>query len=377
VDYEAVVKLPTTARAAALVGYGRPLELLDVAVPELEPGSILVKTTAATICASDVHIWQGEVGMVEAVFPRILGHEMTGRIAALGPGVTADSVGQPLAEGDRIIWTHSFCGQCEECVIEHQPTICPNRRFYMSRPCTEFPYLTGGFAEYCYVFPTSGRVKVPDLVPDELAAAAACAFRTVLHGFDRLGGLDDRHSVLIQGSGPLGLFSLARAVRGGSGKIIVVGGPARRLELARSWGATHTLDIADVPDAVERRELIREWTGGKGPDVVIEVSGALPAVAEGLDVIRPGGRYLVIGQVHGEVVPIPTGAIVAKHLQVIGTLSASVEHYYRALRFIERNWDRFSWMEMISGRYPFERINDALEAMQDLREIKPAITFGP
>jgi len=198
----------------------------------------------------------------------------------------------------------------------------------------------------------------------------------VLHGFDRLGGLDDRHSVLIQGSGPLGLFSLARAVRGGPGKIIVVGGPARRLEVARSWGATHTLAIADVPDAAERRELIREWTGGKGPDVVIEVSGALPAVAEGLDVIRPGGRYLVIGQVHGELVPIPTGAIVAKHLQVIGSLSASVEHYYRALRFIERNWDRFSWMEMISGRYPFERINDALEAMQDLREVKPAITFG-
>src|SRR4051794_33981995 len=102
VVYEARMTLPTTARAAALVEYGRPLELLDVAVPALEPGSILVKTTVATICASDVHIWQGEVGFQEAVFPRILGHEMTGRVAALGPGVTRDSVGQPLAEGDRI-----------------------------------------------------------------------------------------------------------------------------------------------------------------------------------------------------------------------------------------------------------------------------------
>jgi threonine dehydrogenase-like Zn-dependent dehydrogenase len=344
-------------------------------VPELEHGSLLVETTCATICASDIHIWQGEVPLSSGAFPRILGHEMTGLVAALGPGVRADSVGQPLAVGDRVVWTHGFCGQCEECVVEHQPTICANRRMYMGSPCTEYPYLTGGFAEYCYVFPESGRVKVPDAVPDPLAAAAACAFRTVIHGFDRLGPLDDRHSVLVQGAGPLGLFSVARAVRSGPAQVIVVGGPARRLEVARAWGATHTLDIDEVPDAAERNALVREWTRGKGPDVVVEVSGARSAVAEGLDAIRPGGRYLVIGQVHGDLVPIPTGAIVGKHVQVIGSLSASVEHYYRALQFIERNWERFTWLDLISGTYPFERVNDALVAMQELREVKPALVF--
>ena len=116
--------------------------------------------------------------------------------------VSADSIGQSLRTGDRIVWTHGFCGQCVNCVIEHQPTLCTNRRGYMSAKCTEYPFLTGGFAEYCYVYPTSGRIRVPDEILDPVASAASCALRTVMQGFDRLGGLDDRHHVVIQGSGP-------------------------------------------------------------------------------------------------------------------------------------------------------------------------------
>src|SRR6476619_3061385 len=193
--------MPETCRAAAMVGPGVPLAILDVEVPtRLETGAILVRTTAATVCATDVHLWEGSVGSKEAgsQFPVILGHEMTGRVARLGAGVSTDSIGQPLREGDRIVWTHGFCGQCVNCVIEHQPTLCTNRRGYMFSKCTEYPYLTGGFAEYCYVYPTSGRVIVPPDVADPLAAASSCALRTVVHGFDRLGHLDDRHAVVIQ-----------------------------------------------------------------------------------------------------------------------------------------------------------------------------------
>jgi L-iditol 2-dehydrogenase len=369
--------IPATCKAAALVGINMPMEIIDVKVPDtLEHGAILVKSTAATICASDVHAWQGESATApEGLFPRILGHEMTGRIVRLGSGVTHDSVGEPLQEGDRIIWSHGFCGQCYYCAIEHEPTLCTNRRGYMSSRCTEYPYLVGGFGEYCYVFPTSGRVKVPDEIPDEMASAAACALRTVVHGFDRLGRIEDRHTVAIQGTGPLGLFSVALAVRAGASKVIAIGGPPHRLEIARRWGATHTLDVGETRDPQERHQRIMDWTGGQGPDIAVEVSGATTAFPEGLDMLRKGGRYLIIGQIGDHEVTLKPGDLVRKHIRLIGNMSASLEHYYKALQFLKNNWDRFTFMDMISNHYPLQRINEAMERMSTWEEVKPAISF--
>ena len=369
-----MAEIPRTCKAAALVAFGKPLELIDVQIPEPEPGAILVKMSMASVCATDVHAAEGSSSFAEDRFPSVQGHEMTGRIVRLGAGVTRDSVGQPLAEGDRLVWTHGFCGQCLNCTVENERTLCLNRAPWHG-PATEFPYLTGGFAEYGYVFPSSGRVKVPDDLPDELAAAASCSLRTVIHGFDRLGTLDDRHSVVIQGSGPLGLFSLARAVRSGPSNIIVIGGPARRLEVARHWGATHTIDIDEVPSAADRHDLVMGWTNGLGGDAVIEVSGAKPAFLEGFEMLRRGGRYLVIGQLHGETVPFRPSDIVRKNARIIGTASAAVQHYHRALQFLQHNRERFDWMEMISNHYPLERINEAIDRMRTWEEIKPAITF--
>ena len=105
--------IPTSCRAALLTGHGQPLEIAEVPIPqELEPGALLVRNTAATICASDVHLWEGDSGSSSDRFPRILGHEMTGRVARISEGAEHDSLGEPLHVGDRIIWTHGFCGQC-------------------------------------------------------------------------------------------------------------------------------------------------------------------------------------------------------------------------------------------------------------------------
>jgi L-iditol 2-dehydrogenase len=206
--------LPNTCRVAALVGAGRPLEILEMKVPDqLEAGSILVKVEAATVCGTDVHVWQDTVS-ASAVrqYPVILGHEMTGRIVGFGAGPRTDSVGQPLSQGDRIVWTSGFCGRCLDCTVGHQPTTCRSWRAYMTERCTEYPYLTGSFSEYCYVFLTSGRVKVPDEMSDQVASASSCTLRTVVQAFDRLGNLEGHQTVLIQGEGPLGLFAVAKAV---------------------------------------------------------------------------------------------------------------------------------------------------------------------
>lgn len=92
--------------------------------------------------------------------------------------------------------------------------------------------------------------------------------------------------------------------------------------------------------------------------------------------LRKGGRYVVVGQLHSETVPIMPGEIVRKHARITGVRSASVEHYYRALEFIRHNGERFSWDDMISNRYPLSRINEAMQRMQAWQEIKPAIVYS-
>jgi L-iditol 2-dehydrogenase len=112
----------------------------------IESGALLVRTEAATVCATDVHVWKhalGTGGGVPDAYTVILGHEMTGRIVRFGEGPRTDSVGQALAEGDRIVRTLGYCGRCVNCVVEHMPSTCRNRRRYMSECCIDYPYLTG------------------------------------------------------------------------------------------------------------------------------------------------------------------------------------------------------------------------------------------
>jgi len=160
------MSLPKTARAAVVAEYGKPIEIRELPVPqenELEPGALLVRVEVASVCGSDVHQWDGMTqALAPASLPIVLGHEMMGTVVAFGPGPREDSIGQPLAEGDRLLWTHVYCGQCHECRVQHTPTLCRRKKQYMRTNCERFPYLVGGFAQYCYVFPPSG----------------ACAFRT-------------------------------------------------------------------------------------------------------------------------------------------------------------------------------------------------------
>lgn len=367
--------IPKTSRAACVVAYKQPLELRDMPIPEsLEPGALLVRVEVASICGSDVHLWQGELGMGSRLqLPVILGHEMMGRVARLGPGVTHDSTGQPLAEGDRIVWTHASCGECYMCTVTHQPTLCARRRMYMFTPCEQPPYLLGGFSEYCYIFPTSGRIKVPDGVSSALASAGSCALRTVVHGFDRLGRIEDRDTVVIQGAGPLGLFAAAMALHAGPAQVIVIGAPEQRLAIARQWGVTQTINIEAMPDARERRRLVRQLTDGRGADIVIEVSGGSTAFPEGIDLTRRGGRYLVIGQVGGHRANFEPRLIVEKQLSVLGVMSGNTDHYYKALQFLQHNRERFAFEALLSNHYQLEQINDAMEAMRTFREVKPVV----
>jgi threonine dehydrogenase-like Zn-dependent dehydrogenase len=367
--------VPSHSRAAVLRRFGEPLKLEDVPIPtEIEPGALLVKTEACSICGTDVHLWQGTLAL-KVDLPVILGHEMTGRIVKMSVGADKDTVGQPLRLGDRICWTHTACSSCFWCTVARQPTLCENRRAYMYENMERPPHLLGGFTEYGYVLPESGRLKVPDNVGNELASLSSCAFRSVMNGFDNLGGVSPGESVVIQGAGPLGLLAAAVASVAGARRIVVVGAPDARLDLALEFGASDVISI-ERHDAQARLEAILDLTDGRGADVVMEFTGHPAAFGEGLDIVRKGGRYLVVGQLGEGSTTLKPSIIVKKNVHVIGSFSGDARSYWKALDFVSRHQSRIPFGRMISNRYRLGDVNLALERMQRLEEIKPLIEIA-
>jgi D-arabinose 1-dehydrogenase-like Zn-dependent alcohol dehydrogenase len=353
---------PKTSRAAILRAYGEPLEVGEIDVPALEAGAILVEVAASTMCGTDVHMADGDYAEIgTSHLPIVMGHEIVGRIVALGGDVT-DALNRPLALGDLIAWAYGWCDRCYWCTVAKQPTLCENRTLYGWGPADRHPYLTGGYAEYCYVLPICKPVRVPDGLDPRVAASATCPIRAT-------------DTVVIQGSGPVGLYALAWAIRMGARQTVCIGAPASRLAIAGRWGADHTVDLATTTVA-ERRELIRELTDGRGADLVVDCSGPAAAFEEGLDLIRNGGRYLVVGQAEGRLSKIHATTINMRQLTLVGSLSGDVSHYYRALQFLADNADRFDFSQLLGDTYGLHEVNEALASMRAARETKPVILPG-
>jgi threonine dehydrogenase-like Zn-dependent dehydrogenase len=280
---------------------------------------------------------------------------------------------QELKEGDRVVFTHASCGRCYQCLAARKPSLCPYRKFYMAVGCTNYPYVTGGFSQYCYVFPNSGRIRVPDGVKSTWASAASCAMRTVMQGLRRAGKLELTETIAIQGSGPLGLFATAIARVQDPGQLIVLGAPDDRLDVAREFGADEIVSIEEFSTPEARVDRVKELTGGRGADVLMEVSGAQGAFNEGIRAANRGARYVVIGQVGGEPTPVPAYEVTHKQLDIRGVWSAEADSYYLCMLFLDKYQDRFDWDRLISNHYSLEQMNEAIASMKRHAEIKPMI----
>lgn len=364
---------PKTSRAAVLRTFEEPLLIEDVKVPQvLEPGALLVRVEASSVCGTDIHQWQGRMH-IPMQLPVILGHEICGKIVGFGQGADVDSVGQKLSLGDRVIWDHATCGSCYHCSVERRPALCDNRRLYGYANSDTPPYLLGGFSEYAYVLPGSGKLRVPESVESGLASMASCALRTVMNAFEIAGAINSSDSVLIQGSGPLGILACAVAKSSGAKKVIVIGAPQNRLDLCDLFGADTAISFQDVADEDDRRAMVYDLTEGRGADIVFEFSGNPVAVSEGMQLARRGGRYVVVGQSQSKQVPIDPSRIVARNLTILGCYSASISHYWKALEFLRTHSDEFPFGDMVSDTYALADINSAFESMREMTSIKPVI----
>lgn len=356
-------------RAAVITAHNQPLQIRRVPIPELEPGALLVRIVASTLCGTDVHRWHGPLPGGDSL-PIITGHEPCGIVEEIA-GERTDILGNPVKRGDRIVWSYVACGSCYYCSVALQPCICPNRASWGHNRADEFPYLLGSCAEYMYVPPPCLIIKVPEEVTSASAAASACAYRTVMHAFDRLGAIKSHETVLVQGSGPLGNFAAAVAKDHGAKTVLVIGAPAARLEVSKRMGADAVLSLDEVKDANDRIAWVRDQTEGRGADVVIQAA-VINAVPEGLKMLRPGGRYVSVG-VGGRV------NIAAESLPQQFTLftvrSGEPRHWLQAIDFLASRGDRYPFEDMISASYSLDRVNEAMQAMAAFKVVKAVIAF--
>jgi len=366
------MEIPKTSKVMVLSEYHKPLVMQDIPIPELGPGDMLVKVKMASVCGTDCHLAHDELNMHPPT-PLTMGHETIGEIIVLPDSIKNDVAGTPVKLGDRIMWSHLFCGSCYSCKVLHEPVMCDRNKGYGFSATKD---LRGGYSEYEVVLSGTDFVRIPDDLTLEEAVGACCAGRTVVNAFDglaRCGGIRHGDSIVVTGVGPVGLFAIVYAAQSGASKVIAVDVSPTRLEFSKKWGATHTVNAADFKDSAEKIKYIRDLCDGRGADIVIECSGSLSVFAENLDLLAWYGKYVVIGQTSENEIPIAPNKIQRKSAVVIGSHSGDIRHYIKSLRFIQANKNKYPFAEIISKKYKLEDANQALADMRSGVALKAAL----
>lgn len=354
-------------RAAVIPSPGERVRVEEFPAPALEPGAALLHTLYSEVCGTDVHLRHGRLSGVP--YPLIPGHVSIGAIAALR-GRVPDIEGRPFREGDVVTFldVHETCGHCWQCLVAKQTTRCPHRRVYGITYGAR-DGLLGGWSEALWMKPGVKMLRVPDGLSPEAFIGGGCGLVTALHAIDRA-EIRLGQSVVVLGAGPVGQSAIALAALSGASELIAVGAPPARLEHARAMGATACIDLTVPADA--RAELVRERTGGRGADVVIEAAGAPQAVRQALDLVRDGGRVVIVGQYtdNGPVEINPHLQINRKHVEIRGCWGSDYSHFHRALELAARHGDRIPWRGMVREIYPLERAEEALLAVETQQTLK-------
>lgn len=354
-----------------MVAPRQPVEIREFSAPDLAPGSALLRTERSEVCGTDVHLWHGRLSGVP--YPIIPGHVSAGTLQSVrGPLTGLD--GSTLREGDRVAFfdVHRTCGRCRACTVHRTPTRCAARRVYGITDSAA-DGLFGGWSQAIYLEPGVGLARLPDNVGFDDYIGGGCGLLTAVHMLERA-ALRPGDTVLVQGTGAVGLSAIALARLGGASTIIAIGAPADRLQMARRMGADHVFDVAAT--TVEARlAAVQALTHGEGVDAVLEAAGAAAAIPEGLDLARDGGRYVIAGH-YTDVGDSSINAhrqINRKHLEIRGCWGSEAGHFLRALTFLERYAAQVPWREIGGRTYPLDRLNDALADAEAMRITKALV----
>lgn len=341
---------------AALLTAPNQMILTEVPTPSAAPGELVLRVRMATICGTDIRIFRGK--KTRGVrFPSVIGHEFAGEVVEVGEGVQGFNVGDRVSV-DPVIPCH-HCTYCQG----GMENVCANR--------TAIGYeFDGAFAEYVRIpasAVTGGHVfKVADGITWEQAALAeplGCCINGQEHARIGLGDV-----VVILGAGPIGLMHLQLAKAAGAHRVIVSEPMAHRREIALALGA----DCVVNPEKEDLLAVVRDLSSGLGADVVIVAIGIPALVNQALTLVRKGGRVnLFAGFAVGDMPPLDVNLIHYNELFVTGASALTRRHYEKALRLIETGAVKVG--ELVSHRFPLERIHEALHVAENGLGIKVAI----
>jgi S-(hydroxymethyl)glutathione dehydrogenase/alcohol dehydrogenase len=344
-------------RAALLVATREPLEVHDVEVDAPRSHEVLVRTVAAGVCHSELHIIDGLWGRGEC--PMVLGHESAGIVERVGAEV------RHVKPGDRVLVTLTpFCGTCARCA-QGQPAIClnkaslrrPDRVRFRGQPISVVG--TGAFAEFQLV-DASACVLVPDEVPFDVAALISCCVVTGVGAVVNTAKVSVGSTVVVIGCGGVGLNVVQGARLAGASRVIAIDLVEHKLRAAQEFGATDVLD-GSQPDLVQ---LVQSLTQG-GVDFAFEAIGLTRTAEQAYAMLRPGGTAVVVGVLpSGSCVSLPAEGFMAEK-RIFGTLLGSSKPTYDFPWLMQLYLQkRLKVDELISRTYKLSELNDAYAAMK-------------
>jgi threonine dehydrogenase-like Zn-dependent dehydrogenase len=371
-------------RVSVFEGPGTSPQIKTVPRPKVPDKAALIQVGACGICGTDLHILKGHWPK-PLPWPLTLGHEVAGIIAEKDPALEEDFMGNPLTVGSKVMLPPLMpCGECYYCV--HYPknaNKCLNPTYYgrylsFDKP----PHLWGGWSEMEYVdlemLPATKIYRLPDdmsLMLGSLAEPLTSSLRAFKRAVE-VGGFQVGDTVVIQGSGPIGILAIVAAKEMGAGRVVVIGAPEKpRLELCREFGVDATVSIDEFTTPESRVKAVREVVGGFGADVVMDCTGHPSAGPEGMEMLRDGGTYVEMGQ-FTDAGSIETNwhRICVKDINILGSWAFTGNDIPLGIRMLHRTQDRYPF-DKLQTKFLFSKvgITEAIENAMNMRVVKATI----
>jgi S-(hydroxymethyl)glutathione dehydrogenase/alcohol dehydrogenase len=357
-------------KAAVCYEFGRPLVVEDILLDRPSTGEIRVRLAACAICHSDISCVDGAWG---GELPAVYGHEAAGVVEDVGPDV------EGVVAGDHVVVSLiRSCGRCHFCA-GGEPALCDATFALDERAALHTGdgraivqgIRTGAFAERVLVHASQAAV-IPSDMPLDSAALLACGVVTGLGAVVNTARVRPGESVVVVGTGGVGLNSVQGARLAGAQPIVAVDVLDEKLQAALAFGATHTASAT-----AEVREVVRSLTDGRGADHVVVTVGSKSAIEDGLRLVRRGGNLVVVGMPpSGVTIELDPMELAHDGRRILGSKVGSVQPAVEIPRLAGLYRDgRLKLDELISGRYALDQINDAVASARRGEALRHVIVF--
>jgi len=363
-------------KAAVLHEIPGDLAIDEVQIDKPAPNEVLIQTTHAGLCHSDLHFMDGHW---QTALPSVMGHESAGLVQAVGDDV------QMFQKGDHVIACLSiFCGSCKHCLTGH-PNRCANNAA-VSRPKGSKPRLStpegqeltqfarlGGFAEEMLVH-QNALVKVKEEMPLDKAALIGCGVTTGVGAVFKTAQIEPGSVCAVFGAGGIGLSAVQACRIAGAGRVIVIDVEDDKLEVAKTVGATDVINGATS----NATEVVKEMTGGEGVDYAFECIGLKSTCEQAWKIAGVGGTAVIVGMMpFGEKIEIPGYEVFMKEKTLKGSMMGSNSFRVDMPRYVDMYLDgRLMLDEMVSQTIGLDQINEGYQDMRDRKVARTVIDFA-